>query len=177
MGQLLTLLWDICRLRRGPQDLPYSPQLLLVVCALFLVLQLAVSRILDAEQDSLGAGVLSLAFTLGVLYLLLNLRKQSARFVQTALAIISCLIIFSVLLVSITLMIGTAPKSPAQVTPFQFLLATAALLVLAWKLIVDGHILRHSLNVPFLFGVAIAVLWFIAEMALGSILGAAPAAA
>jgi hypothetical protein len=177
MGQLLTLLWDICRLRRGPQDLPYSSRLLLGVCAFHLGLQWAISRVLDLEQDTLGAGALALAFNLGALYLLLTVRSQGARFVQTALALVSCAIIFSVLSVPVSLMFGAPPQSQGEVTPFHLLLATAALLILAWKLIVDGHILRHSLNVPFLSGVVIALLWFIAELALGAALGAAPATA
>ena len=31
MGPLFNLIWDICCLRKGPQDLPYSPRLLLAV--------------------------------------------------------------------------------------------------------------------------------------------------
>jgi len=177
MGQLLTLLWDICRLRRGPQDLPYSPQLLGIACALHLFSQQVIVRVLGVEQETLGAGVLSLVFNLGVLYLLLNLRDKRSRFVQTALAIICCAMIFSILLVPIVLMFGTPPQSQAQVTPLHLPLAMAALLIVVWKLIVDGHILRHSLDVPLISGIGIAVLWVIAEWALGAAMGNAPATA
>ncbi len=177
MGPLLTLLWDICRLRRGPQDLPYSPQLLGIVCVFHLALQQIIARVLGVAQETLGAGVLSLVFNLGVLYLLLNLRDKRSRFVQTALAIICCAIVFSVLLVPIALMFGPGPQSPAEVTSSHLLLMITALLILAWKLVVDGNILRHSLDVPLIFGIGIAVLWSIAEWALGAAAGGSAAAA
>src|SRR5471032_213008 len=106
MGQLLTLLWDICRLRRGPKDLPYSPQLLLIVAAVELGVQLAIASLLGMQQDTLGPGVLSLALNLGALYLLLNLRGKRSRFMQTALAMLSCALLFTLLSVPIVLLVG-----------------------------------------------------------------------
>lgn len=176
MGPLLTLVWDICRLRRGPQDLPYSPRLLLLVCAFSLGLQLAIAYVLAVEQDTLGAGVLSLAFQLGVLYLLLNLRGVRSRFVQTALALLSCALLFILLSLPIALLAGDRPLAPEQMTPLQVLLGLISLPLLIWKITVDAHILRHSLNVPFLAGIGIAVLWLIAELALGAATGGPPAA-
>ena len=73
---------------------------------------------------------------------------------------------------SIVLLSGGRPLSPDQVTPLQALLGLVALPVMVWKLVVDAHILRHSLNVPFFGGLALAVLWIIAELALGAVLHA-----
>jgi hypothetical protein len=178
MGQLLNLFWDICRLRRGPQDLPFSPSLLLMVCALFLGLQLAIGSVLGIQEGSFSVGVLSLVFNFGALYLLLTLRGLSNRFVQTALALLCCAVLFTVLNLPIELsVVGTKPLAPEQLTPVQMLLVLASLPLLIWKLMIDAHILRHGLNVPFLVGMAIAVLWLVAELALISLAGAAPAAA
>jgi hypothetical protein len=176
MGQLLTLLWDICRLRRGPQDLPYSPQLLLIVGVVSLGLQQVIARVLGMEQETLGAGVLSLALNLGALYLLLNLREKRNRFVQTALAMVSCALFFTLLSLPIVLLMGERPPMPEQVTPLQALLGLVSLPLLIWKIMVDAHILRHGLDVPFVAGIVIAVLWLIAELALGAATGGAVAA-
>lgn len=176
MQHFLTLLWDICRLRRGPQDLPYSPLLLLVACVVSLGLQLVIARVMGVEHDTLGAGMLSLAFNLGALLLLLNLRDKRSRFVQTALAMLCCALLFTLLSLPIVLLIGSRPPTPEQLTPLQALLGLLSLPLLIWKIMVDAHILRHSLDVPFLAGIVIAVLWLIAELALGAV-GAPPAAA
>ena len=177
MGRLLYLLRDICQLRRGPQDLPYSPRLLLAVCVASLVLQLAIARVLGIAGDTLGAGVLSLAFNLGVLFVLLRLRGLSNRFVQAALALLCCAIAFSLLSLPIALLAGDRPLTPEQMSPLQLLLGLVALPIVIWKLVVDAHILRHSLGLPFLAGLTIALLWLVAELALGASFGSAPAAA
>jgi hypothetical protein len=176
MGQLLTLLWDICCLRRGPQDLPYSPPLLVVACIASLGLQLAIARVLGVDENTLGAGLLSLGFNFGVLYLLLNLRDKRSRFIQAATALLCCALLFTLLSLPIVLLVGERPPTPEQITPLQALLGLVSLPLLIWKVMVDAHILRHSLDVPFLAGIVIAVLWLIAELALGAVSGgAAPA--
>jgi len=149
MYQLLYLLRDVIQLRRGPQDAPHSPGLLVALCAASLVLQLAIARLLKVEGETLGAGILALAFNLGLLYLLLSVRKLSNRFVQAAFTLLGVAIVFQLL----------------------------SLPIVIWKLIVDAHVLRHSLDLPFLSGLVIAVCWIIAELILGAALGGgAPAA-
>ena len=61
-------------------------------------------------------------------------------------------------------------------TGLQLLLGVISLPLLLWKIAVDAHVFRHSLDVPFLTGIVIAVLWIVAALALGGIAGA-PAAA
>jgi hypothetical protein len=170
MYQLLYVLRDVMQLRRGPQDVPYSQQLLLVLCAVTLLLQLALAYLRGGEGDTIAGGIIGLAFSLGVLYLLLHLRSLTNRFVQSATTLLGCAILFELLLVPLAL---TLPgHAPTVLTPLQVLAALFALLIVIWKLIVDAHILRHSLDLPFLAGLGIAVLWIIAELVLAAALGA-----
>jgi hypothetical protein len=177
MANLLQLLRDICLLRRGPQDVPYSPRLLVAVCAASLLLQLAIASVLGIDGDALGAGLIGLAFNFGILYGLLAVRGVRARFVQTALALTACAILFAILSVPIVLMAGGKPPTPETMTPLQALLGLLALPVVVWKLMVDAHILRHSLNLPFFAGLLIALIWVIAELWLGAALGGPPTGA
>ena len=178
MSRLLYFLRDVIALRRGPQDAPYSPRQLVALCAATLLLQAAVARVLKIEGETLGAGVVGLAFTLGLLYLLLNLRKLTNRFVQTALTWLGVAMLFQLLSLPIVLIAGGhPPSSPDQLTPVQALLGVISLPILIWKLIVDAHVLRHSLDLPFVSGLVIAVCWIIAELILGvALVGAAPGA-
>ena len=178
MYQFLYLLRDVIRLRRGPQDAPYSPRLLVGLCAASLLLQWAIARALNVEGETLGAGIIALAFNLGVLFLLLNVRKLSNRFVQAGLTLLGCALAFQLLSLPIVLLAGGhPPASPDHLTPAQALLGIVSLPIVIWKLIVDAHILRHSLDLPFLSGLVIALCWIVAELVLGAALGGAQAAA
>ena len=178
MPHLLKLIWDICCLRRGPQDLPYAPALLVAVCALSLGMQQAAAWLLGLEHETFGAAVLSLLVNLGALLLLLALRNLRSRFVQAATALLSCAMVFFVISIPLTLMFGTPPQNPGTAAPLQVLAALLSLPLLVWKLMVDANVLRHSLNMPFLAGIALAVLWLIVELAISNASGgAAPSAA
>ena len=178
MYQLLYLLRDVIQLRSGPQDAPHSPRLLVTMCAASLLLQLAIARLLKVEGETLGAGILALAFNLGLLYLLLNVRKLPNRFVQAALTLLGVAIVFQLLSLPIVLLAGGHPPiAGAQLTPAQVLLGVVSLPIVIWKLIVDAHVLRHSLDLPFVSGLVIAVCWIIAELILGAALGGGASAA
>ena len=172
MLPLLYFLRDVIALRRGPQDAPYSPRLLVALCATSLLLQLAIAHLLKAEGETLGPGLVALGFNLGLLYLLLNLRKLTNRFVQSALTLLGVALLFQLLSLPIVLLVGGhPPSSPDHLTPAQVLLGVVSIPIVIWKLIVDAHVLRHSLDLPFISGLVIAVCWIIAELILGAALG------
>jgi hypothetical protein len=68
---------------------------------------------------------------------------------------------------------GPPPATPQDLTPVQILLAWIALGLIAWKLSVDAHILRHALETPFAFGFLLALTWTIAAWAVDRIAFAA----
>ncbi|MEO8803723.1 MAG: hypothetical protein ABI304_10225 [Rudaea sp.] len=173
MQPLLILLRDICLLRRGPQDLPYSPRLLVTICVASVALQLFIAQILGIEGNTIVASLLGLGFNLGVLYVLLSLRGVRSRFVQTGSALLACALLFALLSLPIALLAGGKPPTPENVTPLQLLLGLVSLPIVIWKIVIDAHILRHSLNLPFFAGLIIAIFWLIAELQMGGALGAA----
>jgi len=174
MAELIKLVWDVCCLRRGPQDLPHSPALLALLCVLWLAVQAVGAMLLGLDRDAVAGSLLPLVLNLGVLFLLLLVRNVPNRFVQTATALIGCGLLFLLLSVPIALLAGGQPLTPGQMTPLQILLGLVSLPLLIWKLMIDANIFRHSMNVPFLVAIAIAVMWFIVELALN---GAASAPA
>lgn len=176
MIPLLEAIRDLLLLRRGPQDLPHSPRLLLGVCLFTLALQMTIAFVLGIEGNALLAGIVGLVFNLGVLYLLLSLRHLRNRFVQAGTALLLCGLAFSLLSLPITLMVGGHPPTPETMTPLQALLGAISLPIVIWYLIVNAHVLRHSLDLPFLAGLLIAVLWLVLA-GLGISMGGVPAAA
>lgn len=171
MQSLLLVVRDICLLRRGPQDLPYSPRLLAGICIASVALQFVIAQILGIEGNTIGASLFGLGFSLGVLYLLVSLRGVRGRFVQAASALLACALLFALLSLPIALLAGGKPPTPENVTPLQLLLGLVSLPIVIWKIVIDAHILRHSLNLPFFAGLTIAILWLLAELKLGGAMG------
>lgn len=164
---------DICLLRRGPQDLPYSVSLLLGVAAACVALQLGVAIVRSVPLGGVLAGALLwLMFTLGALNIVLTLRGLRNRFVQAATALLGCALAFTLLSLPIALLVGEPPASGDKMTALQLLLGVVSLPLLIWKVVVDAHVFRHSFDIPFISGVVIALLWIIAAMALASVSGA-----
>jgi hypothetical protein len=173
MPPFFQLIRDICLLRRGPQDLPYSIPLLVAVAAGCVALQLgvAIARNLPLKGVLAGA-VLWLLASLGALNLILNLRGLRNRFVQAGTALLGCAFVFTLLSMPIALLVGEPPTAPEQMTPLQVLIGIVSLPLLVWKIVVDAHVFRHSFDVPFLSGIVIALLWIIGAMALAGAAGA-----
>ena len=172
MPEFFQQIRDICLLRRGPQDLPYSIAALIGVAAGCVALQLGVAVARNLPINGVLAGaVLWLLATLGALNLILNLRGLRNRFVQAATALLGCALVFTLLSMPIALLVGEPPISAEQMSPLQLILGLVSLPLLIWKVIVDAHVFRHSFDVPFLSGVVIALLWIIAAMALAGASG------
>lgn len=178
MPQLFSLFRDILLLRRGPQDLPYSTQLLIAIAALCVIVQASVALTRDTPLGAvLGGALVWLVFTLAALNLLLTMRGLRPRFVQAATALLGCTLVFTVLSVPIVLLAGEQPAAPEQMSALQILLGLVSLPLLIWKIVVDAHVFRQSLNLPFAGGVLIAMLWIVAALVLGGLAGAPGAGA
>ncbi|MFT3790549.1 MAG: hypothetical protein QM741_05625 [Rudaea sp.] len=173
MSPVVETFRDILRLRRGPQDLPYSTQLLATVAAIGVAVQLPVAWLRDLGAGAvLLSAALWLAFTLGLLRLLLTLRDKGNRFVQAATAFLGCNAAFNAIGIPIALLVGEPPQTPEQMTGAQILAGLVSLPLLVWKVAVDAHVFRHSFDISFGGGVAVALMWIVAAFALASLSGA-----
>src|SRR5689334_16495359 len=148
MKALLELARDLIWLRRGPQDLPYSPSLSLALfvaaCAADLVLAIAVP---DPQQTNILANVLlSNALMVALPWAALNVGGLQARFAQVAGALSLMSIAFTMLVFPI-LVIAAFDGSPAD-SPSRAVEQLLRLILLAWFITVEGSILRHALKLP-----------------------------
>lgn len=149
---LLDLFVDMCLLRAKPQDLPASTSLL------WLVLIVNIAAIFLAALAWLSAGaalllaLLSPFATALMLVALLVWRGGLNRFYQGLAAIFGTGAILQLVDWPLALWaarVGT--ESPDIVVP-----AMLDLILFIWSLVVLGHILRHTLNLRFVQGLAIA---------------------
>lgn len=168
---MLGTLVDLMRLRAGPQDLPYSPALLAALVIASIALDHQAARHLGDATDGLAVRVaLALVVGLGLPYLILHVARRPARFVQTATALVATSLLFALLVLPAIALVGTLPEDPAELTAGQMLFGWISLALLAWKLVVQGSIFRHALEVPLRQGVLLAVALMLVELAAGVLL-------
>jgi hypothetical protein len=149
MNGMLMNLAQLLRLRGGPQDLPASWLLTILLLTAYMVQNLVTGQQLE-DQNAPAKSLLSVCLQVGVLTGLLFWRNHLERFAQTMSALAAAGIFFNI----VTWILLSLPD-PAVNQP---ILALVWLAVFIWSLFVDAHIYRHSLSVPFAMGMLVTVL-------------------
>ena len=175
MSELLVQIANLCRFRGGPQDLPHNPRLLAVLLAVSVILDLSAANLLDVADNALARSLFSTSLLLALCWLALGIRGLLSRYVQTAIALIACSMVFSVLIIPLAWLFGTPESAETVLTPAQTLMAWLGLGVLAWKIAVDAHNVRQAIDAPFWLGFSLALAWTVADFALSRILFAGAA--
>ncbi|HEY6985827.1 MAG TPA: hypothetical protein VH375_07080 [Rhodanobacteraceae bacterium] len=162
------LVRDICQLRRGPEDMPHSPALLGILIAASVTLDCLVDAFLDRVSNVLGRSLVSAGLLLALCWIALYLRHLRNRYVQTATALFACGIVFTLLILPLAWLGGLSGRGAIELAPgLELLLGLAMLAVVIWNLAVNAHILRHALDAPFAFAFLLALIWAVADLALG----------
>jgi hypothetical protein len=168
--RLVQFFFELCLLRRAPQDLPASTALLGVTGLADLLMGTALAT---AVGLSLPLGLLQslvdIAFMLALLYGALYLLDRLPRFQQSATALLgSGALLGFVASVPLGLLpSGEAGQDPAGV-------ALLFLVLVVWSILVTGHILRHTFELRLGQGVLIAVVYsFFAYSLLGGLFSGA----
>ena len=144
-------LFDLIRLRGGPQDLPAGWLLTAITLVLVLIPGLISSRILD-EPDGLPRSLVAIGIQALVAGLLLQFRGMGARIPQTLSALCGTGFMFGLMIV--VLLLGLKPEGPSLM---QVLIYWT---VFFWSLTVDASIYRHALSIRIQTGALVAVLVF-----------------
>jgi hypothetical protein len=140
---------NMLRLRSGPQDLPTSWPLMLVLVAAYLLQNLITGQQLEDENaaaKSLVAICLQVLLLTGLLYW----RRHTERFPQTLSALTGVGIVFNT--------ITWALLTQSDLETNQPILALIWLAVFIWSLFVDAHIYRNSLSISLSMGMLVTVL-------------------
>ena len=160
MLQLIRAWFEICLLRRAPQDLPASSYLLGVsLCCYGLV-----SVLVSSQSYTLSMALLLTLVDLGLLVLfagsLLYLQNKIARLNQTLSALAGTGSLMG--LIALPLLLTLAPDAGADTVPA--LLQSLWLLLLLWNLVIMAHIIRHALSSSFAIGFGISLLYALLNM-------------
>lgn len=153
MQQLFKLFWEICLLRRGPQDVPAAHVLFwpLVIVGLIVDLLIAVNFV--DFQSALPMIITSTVVLFGVVIVLLYISGYGNRILQTLTALVGTGLIFSLIRLPLMLIIKLVPGNTGT---FGFI----EIFILVWGLVVIAHILRHALSIQLFLAAALTFGYF-----------------
>lgn len=156
MLALLQTLIDVIRLRKGPDALPRSSVLFVIVVVFWLFVDVLGEIVIPAYGNSPVSGLAISLLGLVIYSLVATLAGRNARVLQMLTALIGC---GAILGLAMTLIIGAALQLK-DVAPLQLIGLLAAWAITLFSIVVDGHILSRTVERPQLFGVVIAFLVF-----------------
>lgn len=163
MLALIETLFDIIRLRKGPDAIPHSTFLLAVIAALWLFTGLLMT-FLTAELDEQDFVIGTLTGIAGLLCyaVIVVISGKRARLMQTVMALLGCGALISLMFVA----------GDVFLTPFlsENLTNFIVTLILLWTVPVEGHIISRTLDRHWYIGVAIAMAVFVFQLILYSVM-------
>ncbi len=149
MLAIIKLLWDICCLRKGPQDLPYS--------IVFFVLLIIVSSTISISQlmfqqtfiEAASQTFLMLALTMVFNWCVLKIKHLGERFIQTTSALIGTGTVINVLVYPLLLFhfyILRPDEEHLLVVSFSLVVLCLIIGLNVWAFIIAAHIFRNAIN-------------------------------
>jgi hypothetical protein len=162
MGEFIRLYAQIALLRRGPQDLPASPLLLVLTVGAFLAVNFAVSSVLPPDGHWHESLLVATLFTLLWYVLLLRLAGRPERTLQTTTAVFG----FQTVLAPLVIACGWLIRRIGEGSPWQLPVVCAGLLVLAWVIAANSYIVKVALE----WSVSSSVVLVILETVVGWLL-------
>lgn len=157
MAEILQRVLDMMRLRSGPQDLPASRGLTIILAGAYISQGFIAGGVLG-EPDAAPRTILAIVVQFGVISALLNFKNLPYRIHQTISALAATGFLFG--MASIAILSQLQPGEPRPDV------AMVYLVLFIWSLLVDAHIYRHALSVKMSMGVLISVSIFAANLVL-----------
>ena len=158
MKTLLLAFFDICRLRRAPQDIPASPQLLALSVTAYGLLSCLLQGLSEPVDLAISSALLEIAVLMLFVQCLLLLKGRPARSMQTVTALAGAGVILRLIVLPLYLFAGVG--SGAALVGYN-LAITLMLMLVGWGVVVMGHVLRHALETHLVLAFMLALVYLI----------------
>ena len=166
IGNVLTLfktLVEIALLRKGPDSLPHSSVLLLIVAAIWLAVGAIGAMIVDTyDGQALLVDLILTTFGFGLYAVVVKVFDRSERLLRALTAILGCGAILGT-----TLFAGRYVLTTFLAVEETRLLSE---LILLWSILVEGHIIARSIDRPTVIGFLIALAVLIGQLQIYAVL-------
>ncbi len=166
---LFLAFFEICRLNKGPQDIPASKNLLTLCLVVYGLLSVQLTVFSQPIEKAVLAGILEVALIIIFSLALLQISGKIERWVQMVTALAGTGIIISILAIPLYFFIGIGigtgiDEGDMVASGGVNILGLLFLTVLAcWNICIMGHILRHAIGVNMFSGIILAIsyLWIV----------------
>lgn len=167
MLALLRTLFDIVRLRKGPDAIPYSWLVCFIALLLWLFAGLSTTMATPGmNDDDFLYGTFTGVVGLAVYAAIVVTSGHTARLLQTASAILGSGAFISFMFLAASVLL------PPLFAPLPFLGQNAVnivvTLILLWSIPVEGHIIARAIDRHWYLGIAIAMVVFVFQLYLYS---------
>lgn len=151
MINIIKIIFQICLLRKGPEDLPADGSMLLKLLILSFVVSIFLGRMIYdmrvAVISSMGGLLFSLIFTK------ILLSKKPERFIQTFSAMLGTVTLMNIISLPVF-----APLSNEQLNEnVALLFSLVSFAFLIWVIVIYGFIFSRALSTTLNYGIAISV--------------------
>lgn len=145
---LIRLFWEICLLRKGPQDVPASQFLLMLTGLAYLIVGLVQVFLGDEWLQGLLQIPLQAAILLGFSWISLKAANKLNRQDQTFTALLGTDAVLSCFAIPMQLMLWVDPQGG--------LTHLLLLMLMLWHMLVVGHIFREALSQTWMVGMGLS---------------------
>jgi hypothetical protein len=157
---------EIILFRRGPESVPHSSALFVIVVAIWLMVGVVGIAAADSYSGSALLVDLILTITAFTLYaLVINAFGKSERIIRALTAILGCGAVFGAALFGSRWLLSIWLGEDQIITAAQLIL-----LWLLWSILVEGHIIAGAIERPRVIGFLIALAVFMAQLQLITLL-------
>ncbi len=154
MFELLKLFFDICLLKKGPQDVPGFTSLFRILILVHAGISFTVLKLNMDSMDAAWQVLVEVLLILGLTWPILYIGRKSSRYQQTTSALLGTGAVISFIAI---------PAMATLISQGTGLAFFAVVLLMIWHWVVSGHIFSHALEQPFTFGLGIAFLYILAS--------------
>jgi len=155
MKDIVRLFAQIALLRRGPQDLPASELLLALTVLGYFCVNFVLSSVLPPDAHWRGPLLIDTVFTLLWYVALLRLVGRPERILQTTTAVFGFQAVLSPLLIASEWLMRRVTEDTGS---WQVLVTCVGLLLLAWLIAANSHVVKAALEWSVSASVALVIL-------------------
>jgi len=146
---------DICLLKKRPQDLPASIEFLVICLLSYTTASILLAIPTLTIINAVIAGCIETALIMLITYLLLLLKSNKERWLQTTTALSGTGAMFGILALPLFYWVAYTANAKSDQASVNLLV----ILLVIWNIAVMAHILRHALTVSFTTGVLVSLVY------------------
>ncbi len=153
-------------LKSTPQDLPYSPRLMMQLVVFYVLSGIVVLQTTLGPDEMIAGILLGLLVQYVFTYTVLAALNKNARFMQTFCALIGASLIFNI----ISWPVFSVLSDEAALDALKSSMSLIFLLLISWEVLIKAHIFKHALEIKMFSALALSFSLFFISVTMSQLL-------